>query len=117
MARLTKRVRMRDAGDFTRAFECGGRLTEGPFTAVIADSKNATPRLGLAVPRKAVPLAAQRSRVKRQVRESFRHCADRLPHVDIVIVARGGAGKSRNAVLREALSRLWTRIAKECRAS
>lgn len=115
MARFPRRARLRNATDFSKAFEHGIRLNEGPFTAVIADCKAAFPRLGLAVPRKAVPLAAQRNRVKRQVRESFRQCAA-LPAIDIVILARAAAGKSGNAALREALSRLWKRIA-QCRAS
>ena len=117
MARFARRARMRSAGDFAGAFERGKRLHEGPFTAVVAVGAERTLRLGLAVPRRAMPLATQRNRVKRQIRESFRGIAEMLPPLHIVILARTAAGKSSNVALREALSRLWKRIAHECRTS
>ncbi len=48
-------------------------------------------RLGLVVRKKAVAQAVQRNRLKRRLRELFRHFADHLNGFDIVIVARRGS--------------------------
>ncbi len=117
MARFARRARLLSAGDFASVFDNGVRFHEGPVTAVVMDYGGQRPRLGLAVSRKAVPMAAQRNRVKRQVRESFRYAADQLPPLAVVILARPAAQGADNATLRHALSRLWERITQECRKS
>jgi ribonuclease P protein component len=116
MTRFPPRVRLHSANEFTAVFEQGRRLQEAPLTAVFRLSQ-AAPRLGLAIARKAVPLASERNRIKRQVRESFRLAHAQLPQVDIVILARPQAGAAANPALRHALARVWTRIAEQCRAS
>ena len=47
------------------------------------------PRLGLAVGKRHVPKATDRVRVKRQIREWFRHRRNALAHVDLVVRVRG----------------------------
>lgn len=60
--------------------------------AVAVDVANASgPRLGLAVSRKAAPLAVTRNLVKRIARESAR-AAPALPARDLVVRARPGLG-------------------------
>ena len=46
-------------------------------------------RIGLIFSKKNLKLAVQRNRVKRQVRESFRHQTD-LPGLDLVVLGRQG---------------------------
>lgn len=116
MTRFPQRVRLRSANEFTAVFEQGRRLQEAPLSAVYRQSEGA-PRLGLAIARKAVPLASDRNRIKRQVRESFRSAQAQLPAVDIVILARPQAKAAANPVLRQALARMWARIAEQCHAS
>ncbi len=54
------------------------------------EGDDAEPRLGLAVP-KSVGSAVVRNRVKRQLRETWRELADRVPAgYDYVLVARPG---------------------------
>jgi len=104
-------------------------LTAAGFDAVYAHrlrafdsffSMNAVPntlghaRLGLAIGKKAVGNSVARNRVKRQVRESFRHVAGTLPAIDIVVGARNGARTAHNARLKESLDGLWKEIQKRC---
>ena len=70
------------------------------------------PRLGLAVARRVVPLAVNRHRLKRRIRESFRHNAERLGGLDIVVLARPGVEKMKPARLADLLERLWERAAR-----
>ena len=69
-------------------------------------------RLGMAVSRKAVPRAVDRNRIKRLVRESFRHTSE-LPNMDIVVIARPAARGADSSTLRTSLERHWQRLAEQ----
>ena len=64
-------------------------------------------RIGLVVAKKNVRRAVDRNRVKRILRESFRHNQGLLPEVDIVILARSGIGTLSNEDLRQKIEKLW----------
>lgn len=68
------------------------------------------PRLGMAVPRKSVPRAVQRNRIKRVIREAFRENRDRLDSLDVVVVARPGIVRLDGRALRTALLAHWARL-------
>ena len=55
------------------------------------DAGGKRPRIGITVPGK-VANAVIRNRIKRWVREAFRSVAADLPPVDLVVIARAGAG-------------------------
>ena len=67
-------------------------------------------RLGLAISARAVPAATDRNRIKRLTRESFRLHRAQLPPMDIVMLARAGAGSAERAELRATLERLWQKL-------
>ncbi|WP_084166521.1 ribonuclease P protein component [Stutzerimonas azotifigens] len=68
------------------------------------------PRLGLVIGKKSVKLAVERNRLKRQMRESFRHHQADLQGWDLVIVARKGLGDLDNAELSRQCAKLWRRL-------
>lgn len=74
-------------------------------------------RLGIAISRKAAGSAVGRNRLKRLVRESFRHAQGRLAGMDVVVVARPAAARAGGPDLLEALDKLWTRLAERCSGS
>ncbi len=74
-------------------------------------------RLGLAVGVRSAGNAVNRNRIKRLVRESFRHRQQELPAVDLVVNARPAAGKAANAEIAESVGVLWSRIAQRCARS
>ncbi len=88
-------------------FKQGRRIRARYFTVVAAPGGGRA-RLGLAVGRKASQRAVVRNRIKRIVRDVFRHA--RLPAFDIVVVARAGLepvpGNDLRADLETAFSRL-----------
>ena len=67
-------------------------------------------RLGLAVGVRAAGNAVNRNRVKRVVREAFRHIHQELPAVDLVVNARPAAGKASNADMTASVTALWNRF-------
>jgi len=70
------------------------------------------PRLGLVIGKKSVKLSVERNRLKRQIRESFRHHQESLVGWDIVVVARKGLGDLENGELAQQFSKLWKRLAR-----
>ena len=74
-------------------------------------------RLGLAVGVRSAGNAVNRNRVKRVVREAFRHIHQELPAVDLVVNARPAAGKATNAEMTASVTTLWNRIRQRCEAS
>ena len=87
------------------------------MTALATPTQRHHPRLGLAISRKVAPTAVARNRIKRVIRESYRHWQARLDAVDIVVLGRAGvAGHSKQA-LRLALDTLWMELNKKCAGS
>ena len=78
-------------------------------TVVVRPNDAHHPRLGLAVPRRVARRAVARHRLKRQIRESFRHNTDRLSGLDIVVLARPGAERTPSTRFRGLLARAWDR--------
>lgn len=111
MARFSRRARLLKPDEFKFVFENGRREQTSLFTAIAAGNSAGAPRLGLAIAKKNIAHANDRNRVKRHIRESFRHHQDRLPPVDIVILTRSAAQKESPAGLRQQLERIWIRLA------
>jgi ribonuclease P protein component len=106
--RFPRAARVRAKAEFTAVFN-GGRRTAEPRMALHWLADAAPPRLGLAVSRKVDPHAVGRNRIKRTLREAFRHLRGRLPGGAYVVVARSGAAQADAAVLRDAFERLLQR--------
>lgn len=102
--------RLLDASAFQAVFR-DGRRSPGAFLRLhfLAIGAPAPARLGLAVPKKAVPLSVERNRIKRQCRECFRQRRD-LPPGDYVLVAQAGIAGLDNAALRHEIDRLFSTL-------
>ena len=70
-------------------------------------------RIGLIIARRHVRRAVDRNRLKRLIRESFRHRREILAGLDIVILARPGAGQVDNEQVFNHLDRLWQKLVKQ----
>ncbi|HEY6107174.1 MAG TPA: ribonuclease P protein component, partial [Anaeromyxobacteraceae bacterium] len=88
------------------------RLHAGSLVVLALDSGAGRARLGVTVSSK-VGNAVTRNRIKRWVREAFRAVAAGLPAVDLVVVARPGAGQAGLAGARAALAAARDRLAAE----
>lgn len=106
--RFPRVARVRAKAEFGAVFDRGRRTAE-PRMALHWLADAAPARLGLAVSRKVDPHAVGRNRIKRSLREAFRHLRGSLPGGAYVVVARSGAAQADGAALREAFERLLQR--------
>ena len=114
---LPRERRLRQSADFKRLYAKGRRVSQERFTAVVRANDLGAPRLGLSVAARILRRAVQRNRVRRLIRESFRHHQLALPAVDIVIGLRGPLRDQDREQMRRSLEKLWQKIAVPCEPS
>lgn len=102
---------------FKNVFDNPVRAASPHITLLAKPNELGHPRLGLAVPKKALKRAVWRNRVKRVAREAFRLKQHQLPNVDIVVIAKKGVGEVPNDELFELLDRLWRTLSRRCNDS
>jgi ribonuclease P protein component len=109
-AAFPREARLRNPREFEVVLSSGRRVQERWLTCAFAANALRHARLGLAVSARAVPTAVQRNRIKRQVREAFRRGLPTLPPLDLVVLARNGAGTATSPALRNEIDQLWRRL-------
>lgn len=103
-----KSNRLIGSGDYTGVFENNDyRIASGPLLLLARINNLNRPRVGLVIGKKAVPLAVQRNRIKRIIRESFRLNQHLMHGTDIVILARKGLVSMDKQSLRNKAESLW----------
>ncbi|MGN7917986.1 ribonuclease P protein component [Lysobacter sp. ESA13C] len=107
--RFPRTARVRARSDFDRIFKHGRRVALPVLALHFQADQAVAPRLGLAVSRKVDPHAVGRNRIKRVLRDAFRHARDELAPGDYVIVARPGASRCSGEELRTAFHSLLKR--------
>ncbi|HTP24758.1 MAG TPA: ribonuclease P protein component [Anaeromyxobacteraceae bacterium] len=90
--RLGKETRLRRRGEFVAVKERGKRLHAGAYLVLGLENGLNRARLGVSVSTRQGN-AVVRNRIKRWVREAFRRAARDLVGLDVVVIARGGAGQ------------------------
>ena len=85
---FTKSLRLRSRADFSAVYNARTRETRGPLVIYARPNQLPHPRLGLSTSRK-VGTAAKRNRIRRLIREAFRHLQHDLPAgYDLLVVIR-----------------------------
>lgn len=89
-----------------------GRKQRGTlFTFISCANGESYARLGLAIAKRHVPLSVERNRVRRIIRESFRHYQSALKGKDIVVIAQRALPEISNTNLQEDLNQQWQFLA------
>lgn len=110
-APLPPAARIRRSDEFRTVFSRGKRYLRSGLVVIATPGACREARLGLAVAKRRVPRAVDRNRVKRIIRESFRHSRGRLGAVDVVVLARDGTAGMSNRQLSGQLHGIWAEIA------
>lgn len=101
--------RLLDARSFARVFDDATRSRDRLFTVLYRNNDLDFARLGLAISKKHCKKAVDRNRIKRIIRESFRHHSADLPGLDVVVLNQPAATDAGNPALVESLERHWRR--------
>lgn len=104
-------ARLLKAGDFAALRGRSKRIGARHFLAEYCSNEKPTCRLGQAVSRRVSKRAVERNRIKRVVRESYRHVRGQLSCVDILLIARSSAANTPSTDLRDDLASLWKKFA------
>lgn len=112
MADFPRDKRLTQPGEYRRVFERGyhRRFQEKGLLLRVRENNYSHPRLGLAIPKRALKRAVDRNRVKRLARESFRQHSLYLPAVDIVVFGQSELLSMDNAVILQQFEVLWKRL-------
>lgn len=96
--------------EYQRVFKHGRKQRGEFFTLISCANGNSHARLGLAIAKKYVPLAVERNRVRRIIRETFRQHEIVLKGIDIIVLAQTHSREWSNTRLHEVLNRQWQRL-------
>ena len=106
-----KSRRLLKAADFTPVFEKAEyKVSSRELLFLSIPNRLPHPRLGLVIAKKNVRLAAQRNRVKRVIRESFRLNQGAIPNLDIVVLAKRRIDLMDNKALHQSITKMWQQL-------
>jgi len=91
-------------------FAGGRRSADRLFTVLYRPSGLACARLGITISARRVRTAVARNRIRRLIRESFRHAGRGLEGFDIVVIVSGAAREAGNPAIFESLTQHWARL-------
>lgn len=104
--------RLLTPADFKRVMDAPNcRASHASFVLLAQTNHKTVARIGFVLPKRRVRLAVARNRVKRIIRESFRHHQALLAGLDIVVMARDGLAALEPAALRAAADRQFRHLA------
>lgn len=109
-----KHDRLLNASDYKAVFSNAQFKVSCRYFLILAIKNNwMHSRLGLVIAKKNVAKAVQRNRVKRIVREFFRLHGNRMPGLDLVVLARKDVDTLQNSQLSARLATLWIDLNKQ----
>lgn len=111
MPRFTRENRLISKQDFQRVFASRCKIAHKYLVAIYCPSGLQLARLGLVIAKHHIPLAVDRNRIRRILRESFRQQQDALKGLDIIILLRSECTPQGNT-LRQDIDSLWPLLKK-----
>ncbi|WP_286718420.1 ribonuclease P protein component [Thalassolituus sp. UBA2009] len=106
-----RRARLLKPVEFKRVFDKTELRGSSPHLLVLATpNEQDQARIGFVLAKKQIKRAIDRNRIKRLVRESFRHHQHEMASLDFVLLARSGLAELDNQQIREMIDGLWFRL-------
>tara|TARA_B100001059_G_C17820431_1_gene577902 strand:+ start:1589 stop:1966 length:378 start_codon:yes stop_codon:yes gene_type:complete len=101
--RFDRSRKLLDSESFRRVFKKSTRSRDNFFTVLAHNKKKTISKLGMAISKKNCRYATNRNRIKRVVREAFRHNQVYLTGLDLVVINQPAARFATNSELKESL--------------
>jgi ribonuclease P protein component len=114
---FTRQQRLLHSQEYKHVFDKPCKSTDRYLIVLARTNGQNFGRLGLAIAKKTVKRAVDRNRVKRLIRESFRHHQLSLAGFDCVILAKSGIVQVDNHTLLHSLAKHWQQISRRCKKS
>tara|TARA_X000000368_G_scaffold361021_1_gene305025 strand:- start:67 stop:453 length:387 start_codon:yes stop_codon:yes gene_type:complete len=113
-----KKYRLRSPVEFKKAFNSINRKQSGKFFTFLCSNNNLPfCRLGLIVPKKHIPLAVDRNKIKRRTREFFRcNIKDNLSfenQFDVIVLTKPPAKLLAPKQINQELTIQWNKLIKK----
>ncbi|VFP87091.1 ribonuclease P protein component [Candidatus Erwinia haradaeae] len=106
---FTKKLRLLTSAHFNFVFQRPQRVSITCITILGRLNTLGHPRIGCSLSKKNLKHSHERNRVKRLIRESFRHNQHQLPGMDFVVIVRRGIVSLDNHAFTRVLEKLWRR--------
>lgn len=107
---LAAEQRLRCKAQFDAVFQEQNRLYSRHFLAYYRPNHLPFARLGVIASKKSVRLAVQRNRIRRLVKEQFRHKQALLPAFDMVVIVKKGTADISNQELSTCIFKLLKKV-------
>jgi len=82
------------------------------FSVLVKPNASDMPRLGMTIPKRCVANSVDRNRIKRLIREGFRHRKQAFIGYDLLFLVKRGLGTWDNGPLNNALNVAWQKVSK-----
>ncbi len=119
MAQFGRQYRILKGSHYRTVFDNRLRFHSRFFSFHLKPNPEDHARLGIAVSKKVSKLAVERNRIKRQIRDSFRHHVFESKtaenSLDYVVVAKGISAGVDNREIRADLDQSWRAAAARCK--
>lgn len=115
-ASFPRENRVVDKKDYARVFNEAERIVAPCLVLLYCSNSLNQCRLGLAISKKHAAKAVDRNRIKRRIREYFRHRKTRCAGLDLIFVSRPAIRNADNSALARDLEQLWRKLEQRCAA-
>lgn len=110
-------LRLTTKAQYQSVFDQAAKANQKHLLVLYKPNQKLHGRLGLLIGKRAVSDAVDRNRIKRTIRESFRHNQEKLIGFDVIVIARHQCDTLNNSQLREGIDNLWERLLSQYRKS
>ncbi|WP_354622900.1 ribonuclease P protein component [Psychromonas sp. MME2] len=111
---FSRELRLLTPDDFQPVFKNAIPAVSPHLTLLARKNTLDHPRIGMAIPKKHIKRAVGRNRIRRIIREQFRHQQQQLPAIDIVVIAKAGIADLSNQEINKILDKLWRKLVQRC---
>jgi len=110
MFEFSRTYRLVSKQDFQSVFANPNKATQKNLLALYCPNQKDYARLGIIIAKHHIKLAVHRNKLRRFIRESFRHQKETLKGLDIVVLLRSKCSPLDNNAIRTDLNSLWEKL-------
>lgn len=108
-----KTKRLLSPSVFRHVFDAPDRkVHQAHLMAFVRQNDHLGARIGMAITKKKVPTAVNRNKIKRHIRERFRHLSSELKSVDIVFIIKKPMNDLSNKELDNEINNIFNKLKK-----